>query len=271
MKKVRWIIQNNLIAENDRNQFQIACDKLSIPHHEVLVIPFSPTLPDFPIDDEFENIYYGSTTFMNNVYEKLNKPIGLFYNHETFSMENYIQKWKGHMLNSEGRVLTIKEFLEENNEPEDNWFIRPDGDGKEFDGQVAKFRNIKSFLTRVMGYDVNLNETTKILVGPAYNIKKEWRNFVVNGKVVTSSRYRENFKLSKSSEDIPVDMIEFVEKMCDIYRPHDVFAMDIALVNDEDGTSSYYIIECGCMNSVGFYHANIEQYVEALTNYVKNI
>ena len=99
MVKARWIIQDNLIAENDRNQFQAACDKLGIAHHEVKVIPFSDELPDFPIDDEHENIYYGSTTFMNNLYKQLNKPRGLFYNHETFSMENYFNKWGEYMLN----------------------------------------------------------------------------------------------------------------------------------------------------------------------------
>ena len=182
MKKVRWIIQDNLISENDRHQFQQACDKFNISHTEVLVIPFSPELPKFIIDEEFENVYYGSTTFMNNVYEKLNKPAGLFYNHETFSMENYLAKWGENMLNSEGRITTIGKFLSEDNDPEQNWFIRPDGDGKEFDGQVSKFKNIKAWLTRVMGYDVNLSEKSKILVGPAYSIKKEWRNFIINGK-----------------------------------------------------------------------------------------
>jgi hypothetical protein len=93
MKKARWIIQNNLIAENDRNQFRLACNNLCVPHFEVIVVPFSNELPEFPIDDEFENIYYGSTTFMNNIYVLLDKPKGLFYNHETFSMENYIDKW----------------------------------------------------------------------------------------------------------------------------------------------------------------------------------
>lgn len=270
MKKVRWIIQDNLIAENDRNQFQEACDNLGIPHKEIIVTPFSKELPNFPIDDDHENIYYGSTTLMNNIYEKLDKPIGLFYDHETFSMNNYINQWGEYMLNAEARLTTIEEFLAEDNAPEDNWFIRPDGDGKEFDGQVAKFKNISSWMNRVMQYDVNLDGSSKIIVGPAYNIGKEWRNFIVDGKVVTSSRYRNNFRLSKSSEDIPEDMIKFAEDRCKEYKPHDVFAMDIAQVKDEDGTEKYYIIECGCMNSVGFYHADINKYVESLTKYVEN-
>jgi hypothetical protein len=268
MKKVRWIIQDNLIAENDRRQFQEACDNLSIPHVEVIVIPFSDELPIFPVDEEYENVYYGATTFMNNLYEQLNAPLGLFYNHETFSMENYINQWGEYMLNCEAKVMTVSDFLNlENQNPELIVFLRPDGDGKEFDGQTGEIEELKSTINRMMQYESPMTMDSKVIVGPAYNIHREWRNYIVNGKVVTSSRYRNNFRLSKSSEDIPEDMIAFVEERCGEYQPHDVFAMDIAEVKD-DGVMKYFIIECGCMNSVGFYHANINEYVKCVTEYV---
>jgi len=270
MKKVRFIIQDNLIAENDRNQFQEACDKLGVEHVEVLVIPFLDELPEFPVDDEYENVYYGSTTFMNNVYEKLNKPIGLFYNHETFSMENYIDKWGEHMLSSGAEIMKVSEFLDnDRSSPGIKVFVRPDGDGKEFDGTVADEYEIMDMIKRMIKYEGPLNEDSKILVGPAYNIGREWRNYVVNGKVVTSSRYRNNFRLSKSGEDIPEDMIKFVEDRLKEYTPHEVIAIDIAETKYDDGDMRYYIIECGCMNSVGFYHADIFKYVDALTNYIE--
>jgi len=269
MKKVRWIIQDNLIAENDRNQFQDACDKLGIEHVEVIVVPFSDELPEFPVDDEYENIYYGSTTFMNNLHEQLN-PVGLFYNPDTFSMENYINKWGEHMLSSGAEIMKVSEFLDnDRSNPCITLFVRPDGDGKEFDGTAANEYEIMDMIERMIKYEGPLNEDSKILVGPAYNIHKEWRNYCVDGKVVTSSRYRENFRLSKSGEDIPADMIQFVEDRLSEYAPHEVIAIDIASVRHEDGDMRYYIIECGCMNSVGFYHADIEKYVEALTEYVK--
>jgi hypothetical protein len=270
MKKARWIIQNNLIAENDRNQFQEACDKLGIEHYEVTVVPFSSELPEFPVDDEHENIYYGSTTFMNNLYVQLNSPVGLFYNHETFSMENYINKWGTHMLNCDVKIMTVSEFLNlENFDSEKIVFLRPDGDGKEFDGQTGKFVELKSMINRMMEYENPMKMDSKIILGPAYNIHREWRNYIVNRKVVTSSRYRNNFRLSKSGEDIPSDMIAFVENRCLEYQPHDVFAMDIAEVM-EDGVMKYFIIECGCMNSVGFYHSDINKFVSSVTDYVKN-
>lgn len=270
MKKVRWVIQDNLIAENDRNQFQLACDTLGVAHVEVIVVPFSSDLPKFPIDDEFENVYYGSTTFMNNVYEMLNKPKGLFYNHETFSMENYINKWGEHMLSCEADIMTVKEFIEMGDFGHElNMFLRPDGDGKEFDGQVGEVRELKAMVQRMMNYESPMTLESKILLGPAYNIGREWRNYVIDGKVITSSRYRNNFRLSKSGTDIPEDMIKFVEERCKEYQPHAVFAMDIAETRHDDGTMRYYIIECGCMNSVGFYHADINTYVKKITEWIE--
>jgi hypothetical protein len=271
MKKVRWILQNNLIAENDIKKFQTACLELGVECFEVLVIPFSSELPNFPLDDEFENIYYGATTFMNNLYRELDAPKGLFYNHETFSMENYIEKWGEYMLNCDGEIMTVHEFIEDNtNLPHELvMFIRPDGDGKEFDGQTGEVKDLVMMLDRMMKYEGPLNMDSKIYVGPAYNLQREWRNYIVDGKVITSSRYRNNFRLSKSSTDIPKEMIEFVEERCKEYTPHEVFAMDIAETRHDDGTMKYYIIECGCMNSVGFYDCDIKKYIEGITEWIR--
>lgn len=264
MKEVRWVMQNNLISENDVERVKKVCKDLEIEFYEITVLPFSSELPDFPIDNKI-NIYYGSTTLMNNVYNQL-KPEGLFYNHETFSMENYIKQWGEHMLNSDARITTIKEFLAETHDPEENFFIRPDGDGKEFDGQVAQFKNIGIWMERALNYESNLTSNSKILVGPAYNIYKEWRNYIVNGKVVTSSLYRENFKLKKDGEDIPQDMLDFVKTRIKEYSPERAFVIDIA--STHDGT--YYIIECGCINSVGLYNCNVGKLINKLQNYLTN-
>jgi hypothetical protein len=269
--KARWIIQNKNYADDDRQAIIDACDKRGIPCIEINVIPFSPELPDFPIDDEYENIYYGSTTMMDRVYADHNRPKGLFYNHETFSIENYINKWGEHMLSEEAEFMTVQEFLDSPLTPHEmKWFMRPDGDGKQFDGVVGLETELKDMLrkaTAEVGGPITLD--LKILIAPPYNIHREWRNYVVNGKVITSSRYRKNFRLSKSGTDIPEEMIKFVEDRCKEYQPHDIFAMDIAETRHDDGTMHYYIIECGCMNSVGFYHCDIDKYVEKLTEWVE--
>jgi hypothetical protein len=265
MKKARWVIQNNLTSENDFNVMTEACKELGIESEGILVIPFSPEIPEFTKDDKV-NIYYGSTTLMYNIYHKMKQPVGLFFDEERFSMENYNKIWGDHMLNgpNDAKITTFKEFALENHPENQEFFIRPDADDKSFSGDVKTFAEIRSFIEGSTKFDnVILTENTKILVSTPYNITKEWRNYIVNGKVVTSSMYRKNFKLYKDGNDIPEDMIKFVEDRCKEYMPHKMFAMDIALCGGE-----YYIIECGCLNSVGLYHCDIKKLIAGVTDFL---
>ena len=266
MKTIRWIIQAANYAEKDKQQLQQACAQLGLPCIEIPVIPFAKELPPFPLDEQHENIYYGSTTMMDRLYQQYNQPLGLFYDATTFSMENYLQQWGGYMLSSEAQFMTFEEFNQAGFPAQQQFFIRPDADSKAFAGVVLEYGKIQEWYDNLSKEDTyGLTPQTKIMVGPAYHIEKEWRNYIVEGKVITSSTYQKNFKLYQSATDIPASMLAFVEARCQEYQPHAVFAMDIAKCSGEE---EYYIIECGCMNSVGFYAADIKKYVEALSAYV---
>lgn len=263
MKNLRWVIQGNLIHENDTGQMQQACKKIGIEYEMVQVIPFSGDLPVFT-EDEKTNIYYGGTTFMYNLYQQKNKPVGLFFDEDKFSIENYLNHWGEHMLNHGAKITTLKEFSAETHDAESIWFIRPDADSKSFNGQTMTFEEIKNWATTFQKFEnVNLDENTKIVVGEPWNIKKEWRLYVVDGKIVTASMYRQDFRTKKTREDMPEEMLRFAEARISEYQPAGCFAMDIALCGD-----AYYIIECGCINSVGFYACEIDKFVEAISNYV---
>lgn len=259
MKNVRWVIQENLIKENDLRQMEACLERLRVSYEHVTVIPFSEKLPKFTLDG-MTNIYYGSTTFMNSVYREL-RPEGLFFNEE-FTMQNYLNRYGKHMLSSEGEVLAFGEFMGRSNDASEKFFIRPNEDSKSFNGEVRNFGEIASWFEglKTMYDNVIINEDTKILVCEPYNIRKEWRNYIVGGKVVTSSLYRKDFRLCKSRKDVPEDMIAFAQARADEYLPHRNVAMDIGLCGGE-----YYIIELGCLNSVGFYDCDIDKLVEAIT------
>jgi hypothetical protein len=260
---VRWIIQNNLISKIEFDILLEACKELDIEVEEIKVIPFSDDIPEFT-QDERVNIYYGSTTLMYNIYHQMNNPTGLFFDDDAFSIENYMSKWGKHMLNSDAKITTFKEFAQTDYPMDQIFFIRPDDDSKSFAGTTMTSKQIKDWENNITLYDnSNLNKNTKIVIGEPYNIKKEWRTYVVDGKVATASKYRENFKLKTSGTDIPADMIQFVEDRCKEYQPYSAFAMDVALCGD-----SYYIIECGCINSVGLYKSDVKQLVTKLSEHV---
>ena len=259
-KKVRWVVQSNLLSENDIELIKDACDQLDIEFFPVKVIPFSTEIPYIPIDKKF-NIYYGSTLFIDNVNQKLNNPKGIFYSSEEFTMSNYINKWGNHLLSSEAQITNFNELCAKEYDVTSEWFIRPNADDKSFAGIIMDFQSIKDWKNKFQQFDsVELNEKTEILVGPAYHIKKEWRNFIVDKKIISSSLYRKDHKLYISSTDIPNEMLQFVLARCEEYTPNSIFVMDIGLCGD-----NYYIIECGCMNSAGFYLANVNSIVKAVS------
>lgn len=67
MKEIGWVVQNNLTSDRYvYDGFDVAFKKHNIPYEFVQVIPFDENLPKF--NKERLNVFYGSTTMMNNVY-----------------------------------------------------------------------------------------------------------------------------------------------------------------------------------------------------------
>ncbi len=268
MKKIRWVIQENNYSVKDRNAIIDACNELGYAYLLVEIIPFSNELPHIPLDDEYENIYYGSTTMMERTYRDFKQPKGLFFDQDTFLMSRYLETWGQHMLSSEAKVSTFEQLVHQEIPLDKMLFIRPNDDSKLFEGKVLEFRKIKEWYQNIIEQKVEkIGTDTIVLAGPAYQIHKEWRNIVVDGKVVASSSYRKDFEPYFSATDIPDRMVEFVEKRCKEFMPHAIFAMDIALCGTEH---EYYIIECGCANSIGFYECDIKEYVRSISAFISN-
>lgn len=266
MKKyhnIQWVIQKNLTGEDILSDLKKSCYNIGVDYIEVEVIPFTTDLPIFP--KEKRSIFYGSTTFNNLIYSDKTLNEGLFFN-DNYTIENYFEKYGKYMLNYGAIITTFKDVMEMDYEPEQILFIRPNDDTKSFAGDTKSFKDIGKWYKTLKAFDnINLGLDTKIIVAEPFNIKSEWRLWIVNKKVVASSKYREYFKLKKQ-EGCPIEVIEFAEQRCNEYTPHDAFVMDIGLCGDE-----YYIIECGCINAAGFYKANIQNIVLSLTEYFSNL
>jgi hypothetical protein len=261
---VRWVVQSNLTSQDDLIGLKDGCESINVPFIEVKVIPFTNELPDFEIHPC--NIYYGSTTFNTLIYSNELTRAGLFFNHKTFSIENYIAKWGKHMLNYNASVTTFIDLIGCSYDSQKLLFIRPNDDSKSFAGEVKRFDEIKDWYEKLKTVsNTNLSLESKIVVSEPYNLKYEWRLWVVKKKVIAASKYREYFMLSKE-RGCPPEVISFAEERCQEYTPHDIFVMDIGLSGD-----GYYIIECGCMNGAGFYKADISKIVKSVTEYFRDV
>jgi len=215
------------------------------------VIPFSEELPEIQQKEGFVT-FYGSTTLVLNAYADARFSSGIFYDKEVFSMENYFKQWGQHMLNYDSEVLTLPEIAQHKDRFGD-YFIRPIYDDKAFSGTVMSMEDIRKLAASLT--DSNnpyLDETTLVVISRPKVIVKEWRHFIVNKEIVSSSRYAIHGELSKSSQDVPEDLLAFVQARCEDYVPQDIFVMDTALHEDK-----FKIVECNCFNDTGFYAHDI--------------
>jgi hypothetical protein len=260
LSDIQWVVQRNITGDGSFQQLKSACQALSIGFVEVEVIPFANELPVF--DRDKPGIYYGSTSLMNQIYAHRSLRSGLFYDPDTFAISNYLTHWGSRMLNHGATITTFRELMDMPYDKEKLLFIRPDADSKSFAGEVRTFQEIAEWYGKLRQTENSgLSLDTKIVVGEPYNIRKEWRLWIVNKQVVAASQYREYFQLKKVA-GCPADVIAFAEQCCQHYTPHDIFVMDVGLCAD-----TYYIIECGCMNSAGFYRADIETIVKEVSTY----
>lgn len=255
---LQWVIQRNLTNTGDLQQLQLACDAIAVQHREIDIIPFTDQLP--PFDRKPLNIFYGSTTMGELVMADSSLHKGFFFDPETFSMENYFTHWTAHMLNFGAQVTTFSKLMSQLHPHDELFFIRPDDDSKSFSGEVKSFGEIGQWFDRLKAIEnTNLATDSKIIVSQPYHLTYEWRLWIVDKKVVAASKYRQDFQLKKE-RGCPADVIAFAEQRCLEYTPHDLFVMDICATGD-----SLYIVECGCLNSAGFYAADIQAIVAAVT------
>ncbi len=265
----QWIIQENLIKSELLEAFVSSFDRLHIPYQKVNMIPFSTDLPDFEPSDCM--VFYGATSLMMAV-ENSEFSTHLFYDSIRFSTEYYSEIWQNAMLNSDVKILDINRLSTMSTELNSNeeWFIRPNEDDKSFSGMVKTSGELLDWATDIVANpNVLLSGATKIALSGKKEILKEWRNYIVDGSIVESTRYLMDGMLSVSSEDVPEAMQDFIQEQIVKYAPNDVFVMDVA-----ETSNGYKIIECNCFNGTGFYlyqNEEVFKVVQAIQTYFTKV
>lgn len=253
-------MQKNLTSESDFDSIKSACADNGLDFLSVYVIPFSDSLPEFEIHPC--SIYYGSTTFNRLIYDNPDTRKGIFFDPHRFAMRSCLSEWGNHMLNADAVItkiggLDIKAF-----NPDQVVFVRPDSDDKPFAGAVMKFSDLYSWVKSLAAVqDSLITESTEILIAVPKLIDMEWRLWLVNGRVVASTKYREKFNLALAT-GCPAEVAEFAEAMAAKYEPDAVFVMDVCSWQDQ-----YYVLECGCMNGAGFYASDIGSIIKSVSDF----
>lgn len=260
--RIQWVVQQNLTSESTCTEIAAACGKIGVRCAPVQIIPFTDALPPFeraPI-----NIPYGSTTFgvLASQDEDLRKA---YFMNANFNMRVYLERWGKHMLNYGAALIAMDKVAPDMHPPDKTVFVRPLDDSKSFSGTVMTFSELLMWRDQLAAVTSDQHPIGEVLIAEPFNIAREWRLWIVNGTVISASRYRESFRLSKE-KGCPDAVRTFAEERCREFTPHDIFVMDIG-----ESAGELYIIECGCMNSAGFYKGEIDVIVRSVTEYMKRI
>lgn len=261
---INWVLQTNLTKPNVIEAIKSALKATDESYEEITVVPFSTNPPNVKSKEAF-NIFYGSSTLMLNAYKSSELRKGLFYDPSKFTMNNYVNQWNDYLLNSDGQLIQLGNIVNLPSEPNQKWFIRPNDDEKGFSGKLIKFKELNEWIAKMNQLNSpEINNQRLAWISNPKTIEKEWRLFIVDDNIISSSRYMNNGQLDIDANDNPEQMLAFAQRRIYEYRLDDVYVMDIALVNNE-----YKIIECNCFNGTGFYEHKIGAIVTAINRFIR--
>lgn len=266
---VIWAIQTNLLNDHVIESvwnFALKCD---CDVREAIVIPFQDTLDNeeelLALDSENNVIIpYGSVK-LAKISEK-RKWRGNCYVPETFRADVWNRE-RDDMLNSDCTLMRVKDAEEyfRDTPDDEQWFIRPVQDLKEFNGTVADVADIKAWMNSPKSGNFSFGEDTQIIVAPVKQLYSESRWFIVDGKVVDGSYYRLGGRLINQHINQP-ELYEMVQVLADKWLPHPCCVLDVA--DTDEGNK---VIEFNTINSSGFYDHDIGKIVFAMTEWARNL
>lgn len=253
---LHWVIQDNLFDERGYDVLVDTVKRFELPHTFVKVVPFSHELiPDIPAPGL--KIVMGSIT-LGKVAAKRGWAPGVFTN-SNFHYREWRKQFSEYLLNDDSTICRFEDV-----KWYDDWgsfFIRPCLDDKSFSGTVMAWQDFKAWKYKVLELKesyTTLDADTEVCYGNMKEIHQEFRFFVVDGKVITGSRYKLGRRVV-ATEEVPPVFLDFAQSMVNLWQPHRAFAIDIA-----DTPNGPKVIEIGCLNSCGFYATNVQKLVLAL-------
>lgn len=249
-----YLIQKNTFKDIHYNKIIEMMERFEFPHQIVDVKPFITTIDFEPI--ETKNVFCFGSVKMARVAEQYGWNPGSFLN-ANHDFRVYGPKYGEHMLNSDSLILNFEDQFKE---PGYLFFARPCEDTKTFTGQVFTKASWDEFVVHSLknGHTTTLNENTPVQICKLKDIQREIRCWIIKGKVITASQYKINERViyQECTEDL---ILDFAQRMADIYQPAEAFVLDVAMTNGE-----LKIIEINCINCAGFYEADLQKMILAL-------
>lgn len=243
-----------MYQENRRGDLILSLERLQIPY---IITDIHHYEIDAIIKDEKQPIIVNGSIRLAKIAQKRNWNPGSFLN-ENFSYDVWFHHYNNFLLNKDAIFCTIADAKIHQEE----FFIRPILDDKSFDGKVFQKKEFLKFQQNCLqGLPGMPKPETKILICKTQKkIGQEHRHYIVDGKIITSSRYKlsgqPNFQ--EGADDY---ILDFVQNIINKWQPAKAFVLDTFISSENIG-----IIEVGGICYAGLYQANIMKLVYALDN-----
>lgn len=259
---MQWVIQKNYLKPQRFFDLKSAFDSLNYKYLTFKSEPDNPTLPVIPINEP--TIFFLTTFMINPIAEsKLWNP-GVYFNEENFCCSKYREAYKENFLSYNCYFTFLEDFKCDKYKPNDKFFIRPNKDLKAFTGMVIEFREMLEWNPEKDTSKNFVDPSTLIMVSFPQKIEKEWRIFIVDGKVSSGSQYSQDMEF-KVEAGVPDDVKEFSEAMAKMWSPSEIFTLDICKVN-----GILKVLECNCFNCSGFYNSDVKKIILDVERYNEN-
>jgi ATP-grasp domain, R2K clade family 3 len=269
---MHWLLQENISTPEQLEPYIKGLEsikRLGATWSFVKLIPFvGEVIPD----DDYtgKKVFALGSTSLITAAQKRNWKPGVIFDENTFRYEAWEKGWgKENLLNGGGEVSRFA-----NVRIDGPTFIRPCEDQKIFTGRVIEEDELTKWQFCINEGDKSSNayaltNDTMVMFAPVKRILREWRFFVVGGKVISGSQYRDSFGLCESA-DVDSYVYDYAQEMANRWRPADCFVLDIAGTPSVKDGYELSILEVNCLNGSGLYQCDANKIFGAIEQLYEN-
>lgn len=250
---MRWIIQDNIYNEEGHDALLRVLQIMGLPHSVHKIVPFVRTLEPEPTPEPGEKvIVLGAYTMLSIARERGWTP-GSYATDDLDFVSLRLHWGAERMLNGDASIMNLGHAVESMfRTPR---FLRPTADSKLFSGQVFDWDSFREWRERTRDH---VPAHTRIMMCAPKPLYGEYRTWIVDGRVVTASQYRQGSTVLYNP-DVPGDILTFAQECADLWSPAPAYVLDVASTPE-----GLRIVEVNCINAAGWYRGNVGKIVQAL-------
>ncbi len=248
---MKFVIQNNLIK--NQKPYIEALNHLNVDYLLIDFENIKSFLKNLSSKESFW--FFGSVGMVKEIQKDPKIGNQISYNEENFLFSTLKDKYKDLLVNFDADICSLNDAVIIGMSK----FIRPNKGLKIFQGSILNSDGLKQFKNEVKKNKFEFNLDELVVVASKKFIKKEYRVFIVDKKIVTGSQYMIEGKINLS-EGLPEEIIVFVMKAINIWVPAENFVIDIAQMYNNE----LKIIEVNCIHSAGPYLANMNLLIKSI-------